>query len=142
MSAAQHPAKRRPFPRDLLDWFDAGLPSFGSLTEGTHKIPVEITKEEGTYVLRAELPGMDPEEIEVTAEGDVLTVRAEHTETTTDKQHSEFRYGSFTRSVRLPAPVPRDGVEAAYEDGILTVRVPLAEPDESPRTITVRKGTS
>ncbi|MEV0412893.1 Hsp20/alpha crystallin family protein [Streptomyces sp. NPDC050448] len=92
-------------------------------------------------VLRAELPGMDPEkDIRITVEGDTLTVSAEHTESKEEKDHSEFRYGFFRRSVRLPARIPPDGVEAAYEDGILTVRVPMRkEPEETMRSIPVKR---
>ncbi|WP_181442277.1 Hsp20/alpha crystallin family protein [Streptomyces tateyamensis] len=99
-----------------------------------------MTEEDEKYIVHAELPGMDPDhEIEITAEGDVLTVRAEHTESKQDKQHSEFRYGSFQRSVRLPVPIPEEGVEADYQDGILTIRVLLAEQaKETARSIRVK----
>ncbi|RLU89264.1 heat-shock protein Hsp20 [Streptomyces griseocarneus] len=100
-----------------------------------------MTDGDGQYVLRAELPGVDPEkDIRITAEGDTLTVRAEHSESTDDKRHSEFRYGSFERSVRLPFPVPEDGVSAEYRDGILTVTVPrAAEEEQAVRTVPVRR---
>ncbi|MDH6574710.1 Hsp20/alpha crystallin family protein [Kitasatospora sp. MAP5-34] len=127
---------------DLIDWLGSGFPTL-PVRGGPdlHPIPIEVTEEDGHYVVRAELPGMDPEhEIEITAEGDVLTVRAEHTESKQDKQHSEFRYGSFQRSVRLPVPIPEEGVEADYQDGILTVRVPLAEQaKETARSIPVKR---
>ncbi|MFJ6934407.1 Hsp20/alpha crystallin family protein [Streptomyces sp. NPDC101132] len=100
-----------------------------------------MTSDEGTYTLRAEMPGLDPEkDVEITVDGDTLSVSAEHTESTEDKDHSEFRYGSFRRSVRLPGQIPAEGVEASYQDGILTVRVPLeAEPPASRRSIPVKR---
>ncbi|RLV04619.1 heat-shock protein Hsp20 [Streptomyces griseocarneus] len=96
---------------------------------------------DGTYVLRAQLPGVDPEkDISITVEGDTLTVRAEHTERTESKRHSEFRYGSFERTVRLPFPVPDEEPEAEYRDGILTVTVRRpAEPRLSTRSVRVRR---
>lgn len=135
--------RRRSLFPDFMDWFGADLPRFPGwrASTGTHPIAIEVTSQEGQYVLRAELPGMDPEkDIRITVEGDTLTVSAEHTESKEEKDHSEFRYGLFRRSVRLPARIPSEGVEAAYEDGILTVRVPMrTEPEETMRSIPVKR---
>ncbi|AXE24257.1 Hsp20/alpha crystallin family protein [Streptomyces globosus] len=142
MSGTQMERRRSLFP-DLTDWFGAGFPGFPGWRPalGTHLIPIEVTRTDGTYTLRAEMPGLDPEkDVEITVDGDMLTVSAEHTESTEDKDHSEFRYGSFRRSVRLPGQIPTEGVEAAYEDGILTVRVPMeAEPPAGRRSIPVKR---
>ncbi|MER5689754.1 Hsp20/alpha crystallin family protein [Streptomyces sp. NPDC002205] len=95
-------------------------------------------------MLRAELPGMDPaKDIHITVEGDTPTVGAEHTESKEEKDHSEFRYGSFRRTVRLPTQIPSDGVEAEYEDGILTVRVAMEpEETETARSIPVKRAAT
>ncbi|MFD8410949.1 Hsp20/alpha crystallin family protein [Streptomyces sp. NPDC059650] len=142
MSGMQMERRRSLFP-DLTDWFGADFPRFPMWRPAlnAHPIPIEVTSDEGTYTLRAELPGMDPEEdIEITVDADTLTVSAEHTESTEEKDHSEFRYGSFRRSVRLPGRIPTEGVEAAYEDGILTVRVPMEpEPPAGRRSIPVKR---
>ena len=67
-------------------------------------VRVEDYVEGDTYVLRAELPGVDPDtDIEVGVSGDVLTISGRRQEEERDKNHSEFRYGSFTRSVRIPS---------------------------------------
>ncbi|WP_314614954.1 Hsp20/alpha crystallin family protein [Streptomyces stackebrandtii] len=130
------------FP-DFNDWFNRefpGLPGWRPAT-AAHSIPVEVTSGDGVYVLRAELPGMDPDDdIDITVDDNLITVSAEHSESTEDKEHSEFRYGSFRRTVRLPATIPADDVEASYADGILTIRVPM--PDEettSVRTVPVKR---
>ncbi|MCX5230402.1 Hsp20/alpha crystallin family protein [Streptomyces sp. NPDC087219] len=130
------------FP-DFNDWFNRefpGLPGWRPAT-AAHSIPVEVTSGDGVYVLRAELPGMDPDDdIGITVDDNLITVSAEHSESTEDKEHSEFRYGSFRRTVRLPATIPADDVEASYADGILTIRVPM--PDEettSVRTVPVKR---
>ncbi|MFB6835748.1 Hsp20/alpha crystallin family protein [Streptomyces sp. NPDC056361] len=119
---------------DFNDWFNREFPGLPGWRPGTaaHSIPVEVSSGGGTYVLRAELPGMDPDDVTVTIDGDLVTVSAEHGESEEDKEHSEFRYGSFRRTVRLPMPVPAEDVDASYEDGVLTVRVPM--PEESART--------
>ncbi|MER7468614.1 Hsp20/alpha crystallin family protein [Streptomyces sp. NPDC097981] len=142
MAGKQMEQRRSLFP-DFMDWFGTDFPRFPGWrpSTGTHPIPIEVTNQGGQYVLRAELPGMNPEEdISITVDGDTLTVSAEHTESTQTKDHSEFRYGSFQRTVRLPAPIPSEGVEAAYEDGVLTVRVPMpTEPAQTPRRIPVKR---
>ncbi|MFD8993577.1 Hsp20/alpha crystallin family protein [Streptomyces abikoensis] len=128
---------------ELMEWLGAGFPNVPVVRSrrDSHVIPIEVTDEDEKYVLRAELPGMDPEkDIEITVEGATLTVRAEHSESKEDKRHSEFRYGSFERSVRLPFPIPDEGLEAVYRDGILTVTVPrAAEEAPATRTVPVRR---
>ncbi|MFH7594432.1 Hsp20/alpha crystallin family protein [Streptomyces racemochromogenes] len=142
MSGTQMERRRGLFP-DLADWFGADFPRFPMWRPALdiHPIPIEVTTSGGTYTLRAEMPGLDPEkDVEITVDGDTLTVSAEHAESTEDKEHSEFRYGSFRRSVRLPGRVPTEGVEASYEDGILTVRVPMeTEPPAGRRSIAVKR---
>ncbi|WP_037889369.1 Hsp20/alpha crystallin family protein [Streptomyces sp. NRRL S-87] len=144
MAGRQMERRHLLFP-DLADWLGVDSPRLRTWWPGDdiRPIPIEVTTEAGTSALRAELPGMDPEEdIEITAEGDTLTVSAEHTETKEDKEHSEFWYGSFRRSVRLPGEIPTEGVQAAYEDGLLTVRVPMPTQAaaQTSRSIPVRGG--
>lgn len=93
---------------------------------GEHMIRVEEVTEDGAYTVRAELPGVDPDkDIDITVDAGLLTVHAERTEEKTDKHHSEFRYGSFTRSVQLPPGVQEEDITADYDKGVLTVRAPL-----------------
>ncbi|MCF6522704.1 Hsp20/alpha crystallin family protein [Streptomyces sp. JJ36] len=109
---------------------------------GEHPIRIEEAEEEGAYVVRAELPGIDPDrDVDITLDDDVLTVHAERREERKEKHRSEFRYGEFTRSVRLPAGVTADDVTASYADGVLTVRAPLpAETPRAKRRIEVARG--
>ncbi|MEU9700599.1 Hsp20/alpha crystallin family protein [Streptomyces sp. NPDC047981] len=125
---------------DLFNREFPGLPGWRPAT-AAHSIPVEVTGGGGVYVLRAELPGMDPDDVAITVDDDLITVSAEHGEGEEDKEHSEFRYGSFRRTVRLPGTIPADDVEASYEDGILTIRVPIPEEKTGTvRTIPVKRG--
>ncbi|GEB55282.1 Hsp20/alpha crystallin family protein [Streptomyces gardneri] len=130
------------FP-DFNDWFNRefpGLPGWRPAT-AAHSIPVEVTSGDGVYVLRAELPGMDPDDdIGITVDDNLITVSAEHSESKEDKEHSEFRYGSFRRTVRLPVTIPADDVEASYADGILTIRIPMPDQETtSVRTVPVKR---
>lgn len=129
------------FP-EVRDWF-GDFPRFPMWRTalGRHAIPIEVTSGEGRYVLKAELPGMDPDkDITITVDGDVLKVSAEREESTETKDHSEFRYGSFERAVRLPETIDPKDVTAEYADGILTVSVTVRQPRESrSRTIPVTR---
>ncbi|MET7480783.1 Hsp20/alpha crystallin family protein [Streptomyces sp. NPDC005648] len=125
---------------DLFGWVEGGLPAAHTVP-GTHGIRIEEHLEEGTYVLRAELPGIDPaKDVEITVTEGLLTLRAERAAETTGKHHTEFRYGTFTRSVRLPAGATGDDATAEYKDGVLTIEVPVPEEKAGTRTIPVRHG--
>lgn len=123
---------------DLSDWFDADFP-FGGMR--MHTFRVEDFFENGNYVVRAELPGMDPEkDISVHIEHGVLEIRAERREETRDKYHSEFRYGSLHRAVRLPSRADEKKIKAKYADGILEIRVPVpAEKESAGHTVPIQK---
>lgn len=117
---------------DLLERFDWRTPSWFRAPETMAHITVEDYVEQGTYVLRAELPGIDPDEdVSLTVEGDHLTISGERREETKEKGHREFHYGAFTRTVTLPAGAKAEDITATYTDGVLEVRVPM--PAEQPR---------
>jgi HSP20 family protein len=99
---------------------------------GTSAIRVEEMVDGNTLVVRAELPGIDPEQdVEVTVADGVLTIRGERQEKKEHKEkdsyRSEFRYGSFIRRLPLPGGVQQADVKASYKDGVLEVRAPLPE---------------
>ena len=86
--------------------------------------------EDGHYVVRAEIPGIDPaKDVDITVRDGQLTIKAERTEKKETKGRSEFRYGSFTRSVTLPAGANEEDIKATYDKGILTVSV--AGPEQA-----------
>jgi len=91
-------------------------------------IRVEEFVQDGHYVVRAELPGIDPEkQAEVTVGKGVLVIRAERHEEHEGKYRSEFRYGAFSRQIPLPGAANADDVRATYRRGVLEVRVGLKE---------------
>jgi HSP20 family protein len=121
----QAPARFRAMFPDLAGWLDApwtGPPPF--LTGQAFRI--EETIRDNRYMIRAELPGLDPDnDIEVTVDGRILTIRAERRQQDTGLDRSEFRYGSLARAVRLPARVDAADVTARYDKGVLEVSVPV-----------------
>ena len=116
---------------DLLSWIeDTGLARLSD-QEMFSGIRIEDYVEDQAYVLRAEMPGVDPEhDIDVQVEEQLLTVTGRRREEKRDKNHQEFRYGAFTRSVPLPQGARVDQITARYVDGVLEVRLPLEEKVE------------
>jgi len=92
--------------------------------------PVEVSETEDELEVKAALPGVKPEEVEITVQNDVLTIKAEHKDTTEEKKRDyyrrEIRYGSFHRAMSLPVSVDSDRAEATFENGVLQLRLPKA----------------
>jgi len=127
-------ARRHAAPLDLGDWMsrffdDRMLPSWTGLEKDL--LRVEEFTEEGSLVIRAELPGIDPDkDVEISMHDGMLHLRAERKESTetkgTSEYRSEFRYGMFERTLPLPGGIKEGDVTATYKDGILEVRLPKA----------------
>lgn len=127
MSALTRRETRGLFP-DLFDWLESPFAVLRPFS--AQPIRMEDYIEDGHYVVRAELPGIDPEkQIEVTVSKGILTIHAERHEEVETKHRSEFTYGAFSRHVPLPASADETDVEATYEKGILTVKVALREKE-------------
>ncbi|MEU1473939.1 Hsp20/alpha crystallin family protein [Streptomyces sp. NPDC001668] len=125
---------------DLFGWVETGFPGT-HVVAGLHHIRIEENLTDGMYVVRAELPGIDPaKDVEITVSEGVLTLRAERSEETTEKYRTEFRYGTFARALRLPAGAQGDEAAAAYKDGVLTITVPVPETKTGTLTIPVQHG--
>ncbi|MBT2522953.1 Hsp20/alpha crystallin family protein [Arthrobacter sp. ISL-28] len=109
---------------------------------------VEEYREEGTMVVRAEVPGIDPEQdVDITLVGNELQIDVRHQEKSEHKDkrgyRSEFKYGTFSRAITLPGPVDENDIRASYNDGVLEVRIPV--PDEAAaasRKIPITRGAA
>jgi predicted unusual protein kinase regulating ubiquinone biosynthesis (AarF/ABC1/UbiB family)/HSP20 family molecular chaperone IbpA len=125
LSRPRAPVRFRAMFPDLADWLESpwtGPPPFLA----GQVFRVEESIQDDRYVIRAERPGLDPEnDIEVTVDGRMLTIRAERRQQDTGPSRSEFRYGSLARAVRLPARVDAADVTARYDKGVLEVSVPV-----------------
>ncbi len=109
-------------------------------------IPLDIVQEEDKYVVRASLPGIDPENIEVSIDHGVLTIKG-RTEAKAEDQREDGKYmvrerrsGSFIRSLRLPETVDADQAKPNYDNGVLTITLPKVESKKAKHlTVTVGK---
>jgi HSP20 family molecular chaperone IbpA len=100
---------------------------------------LEDEMKDGRYVIRAEIPGVDPgKDIEITVRDGQLTVKAERSEKKDFDGRSEFSYGSFVRTVSLPTGADEDNIEATYDKGILTVSVAISETKPAERRVQVK----
>jgi HSP20 family protein len=105
-------------------------------------LPMDTVRRDGELVLRFDVPGVDPEKIDVTVDRGVLTVSATREETRTEGESPVVRerlFGSFRRSVRLAENLDADAIEASNNEGVLEIRIPVRE-EAKPRKIEV--GTS
>jgi len=124
----------RDFDRIVRRAFGTG---FGPTS--TTALPMDTVRREGELVLRFDVPGVDPEKIDVTVNRGVLTVSATREEERTEGESPVVRerlFGSFTRSVRLSDNLDADSIEASNHDGVLEVRIPVRE-EAKPRKIEV-----
>lgn len=125
---------------DLLDWLNTPWTSLLPFT-AAQMFRVEDYVKDGNYVVRAELPGMDPDkDVEITVDDGRLTIHAERREEHKEPHHSEFHYGSFTRSVPLPARADTEHITATCDKGILEVSIPMPEATPGGRRIQITKG--
>ncbi len=120
-----------PFRRLFEDFLEgeAGLPELWA--EGRFVPAIDVTEDEDQVKLTAEVPGMGKEDLDVSIDNGVLTLRGEkkEEETTEEKNYHrvERRYGHFERRIRLPQYVDAEGIEAEYADGVLKLTMPKTE---------------
>ncbi len=121
------------FPRMAL--------GFPATSDGGHdgrwRLPLDVFEEDENLVLRASVPGVEPEDIEVTIEDGILTIKGQTSEESESREKGyiikERRTGSFHRSLRLPDRFDPDKAESDYENGVLTVHLPKAEEKRAKR---------
>jgi HSP20 family protein len=121
-----------------LDWFTS-LPLLPFLAP---TIRVEEYLDGDTYIIRAELPGIDPaKDATVTYADGILRLHVTRTAEHKEQTRSEFHYGSFDRGIPLPSGAKEDTITAVYAGGILTIKVLVGEADTGAKTIPITVGT-
>lgn len=103
-------------------------------------IPIDVTEQDGKISIRAAVPGISPDELEVTIEKNVLTIKGEHRHEELSEDGKVFRrentYGVFQRSVRLAENLNTDAIEATFRHGMVTVTIPRKE-EEKPKALRI-----
>lgn len=117
-------------------------PGFGWVAPtGAANLAIDMYETKDDVVVKTALPGIKPEQVEVTITGDTLTIRGEAQEENEVKEEDyirkERRYGSFCRSVTLPSGVKSDKADAVFENGVLTLKIPKAD-EAKPKSIKVK----
>lgn len=128
---------RRDMDRLFADW-----PARSGWTVSRSYPAMNVWTDENAAVVTAELPGVAPEDIEISVENDTLTVRGTRKQEDLEGvtfHRRERRFGSFKRSFRLPFQVEAAKVIAEFNDGVLNIKLPRAEADK-PRKITISAG--
>lgn len=128
------------FPTDLLETFWRDTDLLAPFGRSDLSPRVDVVENENAILVTAELPGVKADEVELTVEGDTLTLRGEKKEEHEEKEKNhhrvERRYGSFSRSIHLPSSVDPEKVVARSKDGVLTIEIPKRE-DAKPRNIRI-----
>lgn len=113
----------------------------GSMLPRAGDLAVDLVETKDDVVVKATLPGVKPEDVELTITGDTLSIRGETKEEKETKDENyirrERRYGSFSRSIQLPAGLQTDKAEASFENGVLTLKLPKSD-QVKPKSIKVK----
>ena len=113
----------------------------GGSTQAWSSPAIDMYQTGNEVVVKAALPGIKPDEVQINVTGDILTIRGETKQEEEKKDKSwhirEQRWGAFDRSVRLPTDVVADKAKADFDNGVLTITLPKSE-QVKPKTITVK----
>jgi len=114
------------------------------LSEGAWLPAVDVSETDNEFVVRAELPGMSHEDIDINVQDNILTLKGEKKQEKNEEGENFHRlersYGSFSRSFTLPTGVKPDDIKASFKDGILHVSMPKAE-EAKPKKIAITAGS-
>jgi len=106
-------------------------------------LPLDVVEDENDYVVKASLPGIKPDDLDITYNKGMLTIKGEikdESETTRGQYHlRERRFGTFSRSISLPSTVKPEDIQAEFEHGILTLKLPKVE-EVKPKRIPIQSG--
>ena len=126
---------------ELRGRFDRMFGDWGAISEREWMPAIDVERADGNLIMRADVPGFKPEEISIEVEDEMLTISGKHEDAKeeTDKHYlrKERRFGSFSRSIALPAGVDLEKIEAKAHDGVLEVKVPLPEEKAEHKKVTI-----
>jgi HSP20 family protein len=110
---------------------------------GTMWPDIDLVEQDGSYVIRADIPGIDKEQIDISVTGDVLTIKGEKSEDVSEHKggyrHFERKYGLFSRSLALPENVDKEAIDATFTNGVLELVLKKTEaPQRETKKIEIR----
>ena len=131
---------RREFD-DLIDRFGFDRDFFGGRERHALEPAIETCIEDGKFIVRTDLPGIDPKDVDIKVVGDLLTIKGSREDKSETRKgdyfRREIRYGSFERAVTLPAGVKADDLKAAYRNGVLELSAPMPK-EAAPREVKIQ----
>lgn len=108
---------------------------------GADRMSIDLADREDAFVVTADTPGFEKDEINVRVSDDTLSIEADHEQGSEEQEEnylrSERRRESMRRSIRLPEPVEEDAVSATYKNGVLTITLPKRDPETGGRSIQI-----
>jgi len=131
--------------RNTMDrMFDDALTGSSSRWQPvTWDLALDVSENQDEFVVKASLPGIDPEDLEITFTNNTLTIKGETREDNEEEGERyhlrERRYGTFSRSLTLPAGIEGDRIDARFENGVLTLHLPKVE-EVKPKRINIQSG--
>jgi HSP20 family protein len=103
-------------------------------------IPLDVIEDEGKVTIKAAVPGINPDELEVSIENNILTIKGEHKSEEVSETAKVFRrensYGAFSRSIRLSPQLNQEAVNATFKNGFVTITIPKVE-EEKPKSLRI-----
>jgi HSP20 family protein len=114
----------------LWDRFFSERPALDML-EKSWEPTLDISETKSDLIVKAELPGIDPKEIDISLTGDTLTIKGEKQQEKEEKEENYYRiersYGIFSRTIKLPVSVQNNKIKASYQHGVLKITLPKSE---------------
>lgn len=104
-------------------------------------VPLDVIEDEGKVTIKAAVPGINPEELEVTIENNILTIKGEHKAEEVSETAKVFRsentYGMYSRSIKLSPQLNQEAINATFKNGFVTITIPKVE-EEKPKTLRIQ----
>jgi len=131
---------------NLDSFFDDAFPSFRLLPQSkfeNSRLAVDIKENDENYIIKADFPGMKKDDIEVSIDNNLLSIQAEYDESREDKEEGKYlrqerRYGKYSRSFDLGKDVDESKIDAEFDNGVLTLRVPKGNVPPASRSIPIK----
>lgn len=132
---------QRQVNRLFEDFFGRGFFSLEPFGREPWGVALDVAETNDALIVKAELPGVDPKDVDISISGDVLTIKGEKKQEKEEKGTTYHRiersYGSFSRSLLLPTPIDTDKIEAKYDKGVLEITLPK-KPEAKTKTIQIQ----